>query len=279
MLINESFRGKNTLTIALFAAADATDVQTSTGAMRVFLFEPQLESIPTARFPGIVVFSEIYQVTGPVARFCRQICGNGYVVAACSSFHEFSGPEPFAYDVAGTDLGNRCKVEKKVSAYDEDATLTIDLLQSLPSCNGRIGATGRCEPAGLGLTAKACVWVGIWLSAPPLISGNAFPAQLCLTIYRVRAACCFFATDIHSSTLGLGKQDDSLARIKDITGELVMIFGKLDNHVPREGRDLIRKSLDDAGVVFSFYEPAWAQYVCVVKHGLTPLDMHLSGMS
>lgn len=29
------------------------------------------------RFPGVVVFSEIYQVTGPVARFARQIASNG----------------------------------------------------------------------------------------------------------------------------------------------------------------------------------------------------------
>ena len=30
-----------------------------------------------------------------------------------------------------------------------------------------------------------------------------------------------------------------------------MIFGKLDTHVPRDGRDLIRKGLEDAGVVCS----------------------------
>ena len=36
-------------------------------------------------------------VTGPVARFCRQIAGQGYIVAAPSSYHEFTGPEPLAY--------------------------------------------------------------------------------------------------------------------------------------------------------------------------------------
>lgn len=33
----------------------------------------------------------------------------------------------------------------------------------------------------------------------------------------------------------------------------------MDNHVPPAGRDLIRKTLTDAGVVYSFYEIAWAQ--------------------
>lgn len=37
------------------------------------------------------------------------------------------------------------------------------------------------------------------------------------------------------------------------------IFGKSDNHVPAAGRDLIRKTLHDQGVTFSFYEVAWAQ--------------------
>ena len=39
---------------------------------------------------------------------------------------------------------------------------------------------------------------------------------------------CFFATDIHSATLGKGKNDDSLIRVKngDLTGkgELVVSF-------------------------------------------------------
>lgn len=39
----------------------------------------------------------------------------------------------------------------------------------------------------------------------------------------------------------------------------MQIFGKNDNHVPPEGRDLIRKTLHEKGVLFSFYEVAWAQ--------------------
>lgn len=51
-------------------------------------------------------------VTGPVARFARQIAGHGYIVAAPSSYHEFTGPEPLAYDGPGTDEGNRYKITK-----------------------------------------------------------------------------------------------------------------------------------------------------------------------
>lgn len=51
-------------------------------------------------------------VTGPVQRFARQIAGQGYIVAAPSSYHEFTGPEALAYDVPGTDAGNDYKVRK-----------------------------------------------------------------------------------------------------------------------------------------------------------------------
>jgi carboxymethylenebutenolidase len=40
---------------------------------------------------------------------------------------------------------------------------------------------------------------------------------------RIRAAVCYFATDIHSQTLGHGKNDDSIKRVKDINGELIMV--------------------------------------------------------
>ncbi|KAJ4286414.1 hypothetical protein N0V90_013113 [Kalmusia sp. IMI 367209] len=214
------------------------DVPTQAGGdMRIFLFHPIIPNYPKAKFPGVVVFSEIYQVTGPVARFARQIASQGYIVAAPSSYHEFTGPEPLAYDVPGTDAGNEWKITKKVSAYDEDATLSIDTLLSLPTCTGRIGATGMCLGGHL--------------------------AYRCALDPRVSASVCYFATDIHSHSLGHGKNDDSLARAKDIKGELVMIFGKLDNHVPPEGRDLIRKTLHEAGVTFSFYEHAWAQHAFI----------------
>jgi len=75
---------------------------------------------------------------------------------------------------------------------------------------------------------------------------------------RVLSSVCFFATDIHSATLGRGKQDDTLSRVRngDLTNkaELMMIFGKQDTHVSRTGRDLIRKTLEDANVVCSFLE-------------------------
>ena len=55
-------------------------------------------------------------VTGPVARFACQISGHGYIVAAPSSYHEFTNYEPLAYDGPGTDAGNEFKVRKVCSS-------------------------------------------------------------------------------------------------------------------------------------------------------------------
>ncbi|KAG0632837.1 Alpha/Beta hydrolase protein [Tuber brumale] len=215
------------------------DVQTTVSGtpMRIYLFHPSIPYYPHAKFPGVVVFSEIYQVTGPVARFARQIAGQGYICAAPSSFHEFVGPEPLEYDVRGTDEGNKFKIEKKLEAYDEDARLTVDLLVGLATCNGRIGTTGMCLGGHL--------------------------AFRCGLDSRVLSAVCYFATDIHSATLGLGRNDDSLKRVGEIKGELAMIFGKMDNHVPPAGRDLIRKELHEKGRLFSFYEITFAQHAFI----------------
>lgn len=203
----------------------------------VFTFHPKIQGYPKARFPGVVLFSEIYQVTGPVQRFAQQIASHGYIVAAPSSYHEFTGPEALAYDGPGTDAGNEWKVTKKVSAYDEDATLCVSHLLSLPTCSGRIGTTGMCLGGHL--------------------------AYRCALDRRVAAGVCYFATDLHKKSLGAGQHDDSLARAGDIKGELAMIFGKKDSHVPPEGRDLIRKTLHEKNVCFSFSEVSHAQHAFI----------------
>ena len=53
---------------------------------------------------------------------------------------------------------------------------------------------------------------------------------------EVRAACCFYATDLHGGTLGEGGRADSLQRAREIRGELLMIWGRQDPHIPTEGR-------------------------------------------
>ena len=120
-----------------------------------------------------------------------------------------------------------------LESYDADSAACISFLQTHPSSTGRIGATGMCLGGHL--------------------------AYRCALSPSILATTCFFATDIHSKTLGKGKNDDSLERAGEIKGEVVMIFGKKDGHVSAEGRDLIRKRMGEKGVRFSWVELEGAQ--------------------
>lgn len=48
-------------------------------------------------------------------------------------------------------------------------------------------------------------------------------AYRCALDARVAASVCYFATDIHSHSLGEGQKDDSLERAGDIRGELILV--------------------------------------------------------
>ena len=174
-----------------------------------------------------------------MSRFGRSIASRGYIVIAPSSYHEFTGPEPLAYDGPGTDAGNIYKVEKTLAGYDEDARLAVGHALSMGTCNGQVGTTGMC--LGGHLAFRCAVTEGV----------------------SIQAGYCYFATDLHGRTLGKGKNDDSLARAGELKAEMCMVFGKKDTHVPREGRDWIRKKLEDEGTSFSLYEIEGAQHAFI----------------
>ena len=71
---------------------------------------------------------------------------------------------------------------------------------------------------------------------------------------EVLGAVCFYATDIHKGSLGKGRHDDSLARAGEIKGELLMVWGRQDPHIPTEGRMLILETLNKAGVKLNWHE-------------------------
>jgi carboxymethylenebutenolidase len=203
---------------------EQTELATPTGPMRTYVHRP----VARGRYPGLVLFSEIFQRTGPIQRTAALMAGHGFVVAVPEIFHEL---EPagavLAYDQAGADRGNACKIGKPVSAYDADAKAALGYLAGSPHCTGKLGAMGMCIGGHLAFRA----------------SMN--PAVL--------AGACFYATDIHKGTLGLGG-DDTLARMGDVPGEMLMIWGRQDPHVPAEGRSRIHARLAEAGVRFTWHE-------------------------
>ena len=210
----------------IIAPEEYVDLETPYGLMRTYVFSPAA----AGRYPGLVLFSEIFQVTGPIRRIAAFLAGHGYTVAVPEIFHELE-QDPgvvLAYDAAGADRGNSHKITKELASYDADARAVLDFLADHPSCTGKLGSIGICIGGHLSFRA-------------------AFNPD-------VRAAACFYATDIHKRGLGQGMNDDSLDRVGEIGGELLMIWGRQDPHIPREGRERIHAALEDAATRFSWVE-------------------------
>jgi carboxymethylenebutenolidase len=206
------------------------DIATAIGPMRTYFFHPAAEGrYPDTRYPGVILYSEIFQLTGPIRRFASFIAGHGYVVAVPEVYHELeTAGTVLAYDQAGSDKGNTDKYAKELASYDADAKALIDYLPTMSQCNGKLGAIGICLGGHLAFRA----------AMNP----------------EIRAAACFYATDLHSGSLGKGKSDDSLAKAGEIKGELLHIWGRQDPHVPLEGRVKIKARLDEVEANYQWLE-------------------------
>jgi carboxymethylenebutenolidase len=201
------------------------DLETPSGKMRTHIFRPAA----VGRYPGIVLYSEIFQVTGPIRRTATLLAGFGYVVAVPEIYHEY---EPLGtvlnYDQAGSDRGNALKTTKPLRGYDDDARAALAHLRSRQDCTGRLGVMGICIGGHLAFRA----------AMNPEVLG----------------AVCFYATDIHKHGLGEGMKDDSLERAGEIKGELLMVWGRQDPHIPTEGRMKLLERLNAVGAKLNWHE-------------------------
>lgn len=205
--------------------SESVNIPTPTGPMRCMISRP----VAPGRYPGIVLFSEIFQITGPIKRTAAAVASNGFVVLTPEIYHEY---EPIGtvlpYDQSGTKRGNELKTTKPLQNYDSDCAAALNFLKDYEHSTGITGAMGLC------------------------IGGHlAFRAAMNPS---VRAAACFYATDIHTGSLGFGMHDNSLKRIPEIEGELLMVWGRQDPHVPREGRTTVYSALSDNDRNFQWLE-------------------------
>jgi len=204
---------------------ELVDLPTARGPMRTLVFRPTGEG----RFPGVVLYSEIFQITAPIRRTAAFLAGHGFIVAVPEVYHEFlPAGTVLAYDQAGADRGNELKYAKELASYDDDARAAVAYLKTHFAGNGRVGALGICLGGHL-----------------------AFRTAL---LPEVAATTCFYATDLHQGSLGKGKADDSLPRCGEIKGELMMLWGRQDPHVPGEGRAKIYAALTAAQANFTWHE-------------------------
>ena len=200
-----------------------TDVPVDGTMMRTFVAKPQTEG----KYPGILCYSDIFQLTETMVRACARLAGYGFVVAAPEIYHRLEPPATvIAFDDDGRTRGMDYAARTKVSEFDADCRAVLDFLTAHPNvAEGCLGAMGFCIGGHLAFRA-------------------AFQPD-------VKATVCFYGTGIHNGKLGSDADAESLQRAGEIQGEMLMVWGGLDPHVPADGRAKIEATLQTQNVNFS----------------------------
>ena len=199
------------------------DLPVDRRAMRTFIAAPKA----AGEYPGILCYSDIFQLTGPMVRSCARLAGYGFVVAAPEIYHRIEPPGlVIPFDDQGRTRGLEDAAKTQVADFDADCRAALDYLAQHPRVvGGKLGVSGFCIGGHLAFRA----------SLQP----------------DVRATVCFYGTGIHDGKLAKDPDAGSLQRVAEIRGELLLVWGKLDPHIPEDGRLRITERLREAGVVFS----------------------------
>ena len=197
------------------------DVPVGELAMRTFVAAPAA----SGSYPGVAFYSDIFQLTEPTLRWAVRLAGYGYVVAVPEIYHRI---EPagtvLGFDDEGKVRGQADADATPVPDFDADVTALLDwLAERCPS----VGAAGHCTGGHIAFRA-------------------AFDA-------RVRGTVCWYPTGLHDGKLGKDKAD-SLARVKDISGELLMIFGTRDPHTSPAARRTVHEALEPTRFTWHEYD-------------------------
>ena len=204
---------------------EVIELNTPTGVMRCQVFRPE-HARPV---PSVIFYSEIFQITAPIARTAAYVAGHGYCVVVPEVFHELNEiGTVLAYDDEGKDKGNADKFTKELTAHDSDTVAILDWIEQQDFCTDRVGSFGVCLGGHL-----------------------AFRAAL---NPKLAASSCLYATDLHSNTIPEGAEPQTLPLANQSNAEFLMVWGKQDPHVPLDGRLQIYQSLTEQEVNFSWHE-------------------------
>lgn len=205
-----------------------TNVELTIGGLpcRTYVAAPN-GARPGTTYPGIVLYSEIFQLTGPICRTVNRLAGHGFVVAAPEIYHRTCPPGlVIPYDDVGRIHGNYLAHATPVAHFDATAGAVFDHFETrrdvkVNSSGPALGAMGFCIGGHLALRA----------ALDP----------------RCRAAVCAYPTGVHNGKLGADADAGTLARLAEIKAELLLVFGNVDPHVPGPARDSIRSAMQACG--------------------------------
>src|SRR4051794_14562843 len=198
------------------------EIRVDARPMRAFVAAPRAGG----PHPGVVFYSDIFQLTEPTLRWAVRLAGYGFLVAVPEIYHRI---EPagtvLEFDDEGKARGRGAADPLSTAEFDADVAAALAWLGD--RSGGPLGAAGHCTGGHL-----------------------AFRAAL---HPEVRATACWYATGLHDGRLG-ADDTGSLARAGEIEGELLAIWGTRDPHTPEAARETIRAGLAPPGARLTWHE-------------------------
>lgn len=190
--------------------------------LRLRVFAP----VGAGKFPGVLAYSDIFQHTGAHVRLCTRLAAHGFVVVTPELYGRFEAAGTVFDFEADRQRALDAAAKLQLAWLDEDLAAALAAVKAHPRVEaGRVHAVGWCIGGHLAFRA-AC--------SP-----------------EVRSMVCFYATGLHTDSVGAAVgAAPSLARAGEVRGELLMVWGSRDPHIPREGRQKIHAALANAGTAF-----------------------------
>jgi carboxymethylenebutenolidase len=180
-----------------------------------------ISPVGAGRWPGVLVYTDIFQLTESTLRTARRLASAGFVVCVPEIYPR--GPlagVALEFDDEGKQAGLAEAARITTEQFDADRVAVLDFLQERPEITD-LFAAGFC------------------------IGGHlAFRAAL---DPRISATVCFYPTGLHNGALGADADAGTLARAADVRGRLMIVFGSQDPHVPAGARLEILTALYAAG--------------------------------
>lgn len=196
---------------------DEVAVASPDGPIRTVVISPT----DGGRGQGVVLYTDIFQLTESTLRTARRLAASGVVVAVPEIYpHGELAGVALEFDDPGKRAGLAGAAATTTAQFDADRVAVLDHLARRPGVQ-RLGAVGFC------------------------IGGHlAFRAAL---DPRVAAAVCFYPTGLQDGKLGADRAD-SLDRAGEVRGRLMVVFGSGDPHVPADARLRVVSALYAAGL-------------------------------
>jgi carboxymethylenebutenolidase len=179
-------------------------------------------------WPGVLLYTDIFQLTSSTIRTVRRLASYGFVVCAPEIYPRGNlAGVSLAFDEEGKQAGLAAAAATTTAQFDADRTAVLDYLERRADVDGPLRAVGFCLGGHLAFR-------------------GAFDA-------RVSATVCFYPTGLHNGALGAERDAGTLAEAGRIRGRLMLVFGSRDPHVPASARSDIVAELHQQQVDFDLH--------------------------